>query len=483
MAYTPIAKLNNFTGEEDDTQVWLNDVEKAIAINGWNDARAMQAILYFFKNTANSCSILQHIRLLYPGTLQDTVTCARDFESAESEANHVQAINLVMNKSSELNFKLEKFRETINQKIEEYLVNNNQNQPHLSSLTNQQWQQETYICHYCAINLSAISISNSNLLTAASTNLPAVVISNISTAVTNNLLTSTNSNAKSVMVIHQPIPNSSYQLTESHSRNSNTSSNQNPNSQHYLSLLVIPKNTTTNNPEPNQQTTLINNIPPVTITNDKLLATIFSFELKETTTVPLFSGAALKKKSIMAMYTDVKVDKHSIKLILDSRSAGSIITKQLMDQLGHRVDCTASARIITANGATKTPIGEIDNLLIEVNGIIIPIKALVGNNWLSKASTIIDWNTQKVQLSQHNQHTRAPAICGHFKSNYHTTPLIELEEEKPKPTWKAYQVSWANNDHNELLPILAWDDNDNRKEKQKKEHTWGTTINIWTDNN
>ncbi|KAG9301872.1 hypothetical protein G9A89_004551 [Geosiphon pyriformis] len=39
MAYAPIAKLNNFTGEEDDTQIWLNDVEKAIAANGWNDAR------------------------------------------------------------------------------------------------------------------------------------------------------------------------------------------------------------------------------------------------------------------------------------------------------------------------------------------------------------------------------------------------------------------------------------------------------------
>ncbi|KAG9295883.1 hypothetical protein G9A89_006622 [Geosiphon pyriformis] len=33
MAYVPIAKLDNFTGEEDDAQVWLNDVEKAIAAN------------------------------------------------------------------------------------------------------------------------------------------------------------------------------------------------------------------------------------------------------------------------------------------------------------------------------------------------------------------------------------------------------------------------------------------------------------------
>ncbi|KAG9289665.1 hypothetical protein G9A89_014400 [Geosiphon pyriformis] len=46
IAYVPIAKLDNFTGKEDDAQ--------AITANGWNDARAMQAILYFLKDTANS---------------------------------------------------------------------------------------------------------------------------------------------------------------------------------------------------------------------------------------------------------------------------------------------------------------------------------------------------------------------------------------------------------------------------------------------
>ncbi|KAG9305815.1 hypothetical protein G9A89_001104 [Geosiphon pyriformis] len=100
------------------------------------------------------------------------------------------------------------------------------------------------------------------------------------------------------------------------------------------------------------------------------------------------------------MYTNVKVNGHSIKLILNSGSAGSIITRQLMNQLGCRVDHAVSARIITADGATKTPIGEIDDLSIEVNGIIVPIKvlvmeatqyqALIGNNWLSKTNATLD---------------------------------------------------------------------------------------------
>ncbi|KAG9287705.1 hypothetical protein G9A89_004108 [Geosiphon pyriformis] len=69
-------------------------------------------------------SILQHVCSLHPGTLQDAVTHARDFESAESETNHTQAVNLVMNGSSELDSKLEKFSELINKRLEGYLADN-----------------------------------------------------------------------------------------------------------------------------------------------------------------------------------------------------------------------------------------------------------------------------------------------------------------------------------------------------------------------
>ncbi|KAG9300873.1 hypothetical protein G9A89_015329 [Geosiphon pyriformis] len=106
----------------------------------------------------------------------------------------------------------------------------------------------------------------------------------------------------------------------------------------YLSLLVTPEDTTTNNLGSNQQQALTNNIPPATVTNDKSLAAIFLFNLEKTIKILLFSRAALEEKPITIMYTDAKINGHAIKLILDSGLAGSIITKQLMDQLGHQVD-------------------------------------------------------------------------------------------------------------------------------------------------
>ncbi|KAG9299434.1 hypothetical protein G9A89_009386 [Geosiphon pyriformis] len=455
MAYTPIAKLDNFMGEEDDAQIWLND----------NDARAMQAILYFLKNTTNlwyqslinkpqdfnafkaeflryfsnnnsiNCLVnafttikqgeteavttylgcfhqnlrqIQAIDTNYftiPQILNqficglcNAVTCARDFESTESEANHAQAINLIMNGSSELDSKLEKFSELINKRLKGYLPsqrrnnqgnsNHAQNQSHPSSSTNQQWQQEMRICHYCVpkskptylptsdavISLLVPSISTSDLSAAAT--------SNILTAATNNLSTLTDPNTAPKLTI-QWNPKTENDSTELKIGNSSSSTDL----QFFtatiwitpveFSLLVTPKDASTNNSAFTQKQPLTSNIPSVTITKDESLATIFSFEFEETAATLLFSGAALEAKPITAMYTDTKVKGQSIKLILDSGSAGSIITRQLMDQLGCQVDQAASTRIITADGVTKTPISKIDDFSFEVNDIVTFIKVLV----------------------------------------------------------------------------------------------------------
>ncbi|KAG9299712.1 hypothetical protein G9A89_013072 [Geosiphon pyriformis] len=196
----------------------------------------------------------------------------------------------------------------------------------------------------------------------------------------------------------------------------------------------------------------LTNIPPATVIEDESLAAIFLFKIEELTETPLFSGAVLKKKPITVMYTDAKIDGQSIKLILDSGSAGSIITRQLMDQL-----------------TTKTPIGKIDNLPIEINGITVPIKVLV-----MEATQYQALNTQELQLSQNGQHTCVPAMCGHFKPIIMpSAPLIEFKEKKEKPTWEAYQMK---NDQKESAN-WKWEETDKRKRKEKEEETTFTNNN------
>ncbi|KAG9301918.1 hypothetical protein G9A89_020962 [Geosiphon pyriformis] len=456
MAYTLIAKLDNFTSEENNVQVWLNDVKKAITANRWNDAQAMQAISYFFKDTANlwyqslinkpqnfnafkveflryfsNNNSINHLVNTFTTMKQEKTKAVTTYLGHFHRNLHqIQAIDAnyftapqILNQfihglSSELDSKLKQFSDSINQKLEEYLADNytiyqppqqysnlgNYNHSQNQALnkgtseqtatfittSNREINIETLIistksrtiskhlpANDTAANLPSTSLLDSSLSTAATSDISTTAIHNISTTLTSNLSTSINSDTAPKFIVHQLISSSSNSPSGSHSWNSGTSATQNPNSQNYLSLLVNPEDATTNNSGSNQQQALTNNILPATVTNDKLLMVIFSFNLEETIEILLFSRAALEEKPITTMYTDAKIDGHAIKLILDSRLADSIITRQLMDQLGHRVDRTASARIITADKTIKTPIGEIDNLPIKINGIMVSIKVFV----------------------------------------------------------------------------------------------------------
>ncbi|KAG9289975.1 hypothetical protein G9A89_010281, partial [Geosiphon pyriformis] len=416
-------------------------------------------------------SILQHVCSLHPVNLQATVTHARDFESAKLEANHAQAVNLVMNRLSDLNSKLKQISDTINQKIERYLANNHQfiyqslqrcsnqgnyncsqNQVCLSTLANQLWQPEMCICHNyakskhlpvndTAANLSSTSILDPSLSTTATSNILTVAICNISTAATSNLSTLNHSNTTPKLTLTwNP-------KTENNTTKLEIGNGCPPTDPQFFQLIIRiafsefrywchlkPKFPELFKSPATQKPTQFKNLPAM-VTKNKTLVAIFSFEFEETTPVPLFNEAALEEKLITAMYTDAKVDGHFIKLILNS------------------VDCAASACIITADKMTKTPIGEIDDFLFEINGIIIPIKVL-----LLKTHTTLNWTTQKLQLTF--------VTCGHFKPS-NTQPLIEFKEETRKPTWKAYQVLWANQDHNELPPVPSWNGNETKNDYNK----------------
>ncbi|KAG9303718.1 hypothetical protein G9A89_018615 [Geosiphon pyriformis] len=228
-------------------------------------------------------------------------------------------------------------------------------------------------------NLSTTSISTTDHLpTAATSNLSTTISNNLSAAAPVNLSNTPNSNTTTKLISKQN-PKAENDTTKLEIGNDSSLTNlQFINTTIWISSAEFRHQFYPKSEFPTlfKSLALTNNIPPATITNNKILAAIFPFKLEETTTVPLFSRATLEEKPITVMYTDTKIDGHLIKLILDSESAGSIITRQLMDQLGRRVDRAASARIITANGATKTLIGEIDNFSIEVSGIIIPIKIL-----------------------------------------------------------------------------------------------------------
>ncbi|KAG9305530.1 hypothetical protein G9A89_003593 [Geosiphon pyriformis] len=122
-----------------------------------------------------------------------------------------------------------------------------------------------------------------------------------------------------------------------------------------------------------------------------------------------------------------------------------------MQQLQRTVDRPAQTVIVTADDMKKTPVEEIDNFSFTIDGITILVKvlvmdapqyqALVGNDWLLKANTNLDWETQELKISYQEQYTIVPATC-------EKAPVFEFEEEKEMPFTKTYMAlrstfNWA----------------------------------------
>ncbi|KAG9301659.1 hypothetical protein G9A89_016729 [Geosiphon pyriformis] len=192
-------------------------------------------------------------------------------------------------------------------------------------------------------------------------------------------------------------------------------------------------------------------IPLAQIAQNANLSDIFPFEFEANESPFLLSNAAVnEQKAITVMYTEATVEGKPICLILDSRSAGSIITYKLMQQLKQN----------------KTPVGEIDDFSFSIDGITIPVKvlimdapqyqALVGNDWLLKTNANLNWKTQELKISYQGQYTIVPAICGTFNKRSKKAPVFEFEEEKEMPLTEIYMAlestsNWAEETKQEIF--------------------------------
>ncbi|KAG9287866.1 hypothetical protein G9A89_017461 [Geosiphon pyriformis] len=250
MIAIPTTTLTNSSAVCTTTTNGICTNPKAITANNWDDARAILAIkpqnfnefktkfLRYFSNNnsinklANTFTTikqgetkavttylgqfhrnLRQIQAIQADYFTDAVTNAQDFEAAELEANHVQAINLIMNRSFELDSKLKQFSDSINQKLEGYLTDNHTiyqlpQQCNNSGNTDLAagnmylplFSISTRLPTYDAANISntndaaiilisSLSASNSNLSTTVPTQLSATVSGKLSAPTTSNTAT------------------------------------------------------------------------------------------------------------------------------------------------------------------------------------------------------------------------------------------------------------------------------------------------------
>ncbi|KAG9286049.1 hypothetical protein G9A89_022726 [Geosiphon pyriformis] len=190
-------------------------------------------------------------------------------------------------------------------------------------------------------------------------------------------------------------------------------------------------------------------ISPAQIAQNANLSDIFPFEFKANESPFLLSNTAVnEQKAITAMYTEAIIKGKPIRLILDSGSAGSIITYQLMQQLKQNIDRPAQTVIVTADGMKKTPVREIDDFPFSINEITIQVKVLANAN--------LNWETQELKILYQEQYTIVPAICGTFNKQSEKAPVFEFKEKKEMPLTETYMAlgstsNWAEETEQEIF--------------------------------
>ncbi|KAG9292803.1 hypothetical protein G9A89_006364 [Geosiphon pyriformis] len=397
-------------------------------------------------------SILGRVCPAHPNSLPEAVTLARALESAEKEANHSQMVNMVMeeNKTETLEKRVTRLGKELSKKIESYLIpdpRKNTYQPP-QRRSQEEFRTETRACHFYKRIGHLISQCRTRIMQEARENnyyTPPQMPRNQYTPIPRQYST-TYQNQGAYQ--QQPmIANPNWNPNRA-----GTNQQTNPNYQNYqqtylniLENLIIGNNDGRNINRTKNSSKLSQTIPPAVATEDSSLAAIFPFELEENEA--MFSGAALdEKRPITAMYMEATINNTPIKLILDSRSAGSIVMLQLVNQLGFKVDCAVTLQIITADGSTKLSYGEIDSFPFEINGIVILTKVLVMDATQYQALT-----TQELLINYNGHQAKIPATCGHFqKPSANQRPTFEFEENPALPAIETYQLSWADDQRTKL---------------------------------
>ncbi|KAG9306258.1 hypothetical protein G9A89_016162 [Geosiphon pyriformis] len=362
---TYIAKISEFNGEDIETspQEWLDQVTKAGDANGWNATRIRihqletndyysnaQILDQFITGLKNK--LIKKVCLHVPEDLNSTIQHAKRYKMAMEEANRTKLVNLAIGETSSA---AEEKIDQLTKKPAPQLI--------------QQQYQQPLTQHY---QVSAQKLLTQNQFTPQN-----------QYQVNNNRISSNN----------QLVPQNSTQ----------------PRPNHYHtqpSYLTMPEEQDFHHTAPSEgraaaqqqnPSYTLTTIPPARITENANLSNIFPFEFEANKSPSLLSNiAANEQKAITAMYTEAEVKGKTIRLILDSGSAGSIIIYQLMQQLKRNVDRPAQTVIVTADSIKKTSVGEIDNFPFTLDEITIPVKvlvmdapqyqALVGNDWLQKAN-------------------------------------------------------------------------------------------------
>lgn len=160
----------------------------------------------------------------------------------------------------------------------------------------------------------------------------------------------------------------------------------------------------------------------------------------ETTSQANLSGPNDNKTS--ALYCEASIKHIKFPLIVDSGSAGSIISLKLLKDLDMEITQASKTVMVNVNGERRRPLGAVTDIPLAIQGLVIPMDAIVtdadsyaaiiGNDWLRKTKANIDYDSNMLTLKWNKHILQVPTECQEMPHHIISieVPDMELEEEE-----------------------------------------------------
>lgn len=141
-----------------------------------------------------------------------------------------------------------------------------------------------------------------------------------------------------------------------------------------------------------------------------------------------------------ALYCEASIKHIKFPLIVDSGSAGSIISLSLLKDLDMEITRASKTVMVNVNGERRRPLGAVSDIPLKIHGCIIPMdaivtdadsySAIVGNDWLRKTKAVIDYNNNKMIIRWKDNVLEVVTECQEMPHHIISIEAPEIKEEE-----------------------------------------------------
>ncbi|CAB4424286.1 unnamed protein product [Rhizophagus irregularis] len=141
-----------------------------------------------------------------------------------------------------------------------------------------------------------------------------------------------------------------------------------------------------------------------------------------------------------ALYCDASIKHIQFPLILDSGSAGSIISLSLLKDLDMEITRASKTVMVNINGERRRPLGAVSDIPLKIHDQIIPMDAIVtdadsyaaivGNDWLQKTKAILDYDNDTMTIKWKGDVIKVSTECRETSHHIISIEVPDIEPDK-----------------------------------------------------